>query len=150
MAEPPAPNVLAALLPAGTEPLVLAAIWATVDAERALAGIGLQGIMLADDRLLGATVSLIRPPVGEPIALLEPRTEGRLAATLAHNGEGPAGRYVVAAGGLADVEARATAAGVGLSREDDGPFGPSVLVLGGGTSGPHVILVDRPAGTIDR
>ena len=88
MSGSPATDALTLLLPSGTEPVVLAVIWATVDIERVLAGIGLAGEELPDDRLLGATVRLVRPPAGEPIALLEPRTEGRIAATLAQLGRG--------------------------------------------------------------
>jgi hypothetical protein len=150
MSGSPAIDVLALLLPAGTEPVVLAIIWATVDVERALAGIGLPGVAAPDDRLLGASVRLVRPPDAGPIALLEPVTEGLIAATLAKSGEGPAGRYVAAADGLANVRARAEVAGIAVGREDDGPFGPSLLVLGGGRAGPHLVLVDRSAGTIDR
>jgi 2-polyprenyl-6-methoxyphenol hydroxylase-like FAD-dependent oxidoreductase len=146
----PLTSIEAALLPGGVEPQVLAVIWATVDVERALAGIGLPGAELPDDQLLGALVRLVRPSDGDPIALLEPRTEGRIAATLARSGEGPVGRYVVAAEGLVSVVRRAAASGVALSDEEDGPFGRSRLVLAGPSSGPHLVLVDRPAGTIDR
>ncbi len=145
----PATDVLAALLPAGSEPEVLARIWATVDTGRVLAGVGLPGDELPDDPLLGAAVRLVRPPAEEPIALLEPRTEGLIAGTLARYGEGLAGRYVVAADGLADVARRAAAAGIALSRPEDGPFGPSVLVIADATAGRYLLLVERPAGTIE-
>ena len=148
--EPSAETVVARLLPPDSEPRVLAVIWATVDFDRVLAGIGLAAEALPDDRLLGAAVRLVRPPDGEPIALLEPTTEGRIAATLALLGEGPAGRYVLATGGLSSLVGRAAAAGIGINRADDGPFGPSILVLGGPPAGPHVVLVAAPAGTIDR
>jgi hypothetical protein len=146
---PATTDALAAVLPAGSEHEILAIIWATVDTERVLAGLGLPSVELPDDRLLGASVRLVRPAVGEPIAVLEPRKEGRLAATLAHAGEGRAGRYVVAADGLENVAARAAAAGILLSRREHGPFGLSFLVLRGATAGPHLVLVERPAGTID-
>jgi hypothetical protein len=146
----PAVDAVALLLSAGTEPVVLAVIWATVDAERAIAGIGIPAVKLADDRLLGATVRLVRPPGADAIALLEPLTEGRIAATLARNGEGPAGRYVAIADSLASVAARAEAAGLALSRPEIGPFGRSVLVIAATRAGPHLVLVDRPTGTIDR
>ena len=147
--EPSAETVVARLLPPDSEPRVLAVIWATVDFDRVLAGIGLAAEALPDDRLLGAAVRLVRPPDGEPIALLEPTTEGRIAATLAQVGEGPAGQYVLATGGLSSIVVRADA-GIGFKRADDGPFGPSILVLGGPPAGPHVVLVAAPAGTIDR
>jgi hypothetical protein len=149
MSATPAGDIAATLLPAGAEPVVLAVIWATVDADRVLAGIGLPGIELADDPLLGASVRLVRPSDGDPIALVEPRTEGLLAETLARSGEGPAGRYVLAADGLASVLVRAAAAGVALTRAEPGPFGQSVLVRGGPTAGPHLVLVERSTGTID-
>jgi hypothetical protein len=148
--EPPVEPVLARLLPAGGEPRVLAVIWATVDADRVLAGIGLAAEALADDTLLGAAVRLVRPLDGEPIALVEPTTEGLIALTLARSGEGPVGQYVLAAGGLAGLVARAVAAGIDVKTADKGPFGPSALVLGGPAAGPHVVLVTGPAGTIDR
>jgi hypothetical protein len=148
--EPTAEAVIARLLPAGGEPRVLAVIWATVDVDRVLAGIGLAAEALPDDELLGAAVRLARPLDGEPIALLEPTTEGRIAATLAQSGEGPAGQYVLATGGLSSLVERAAAAGIGIKRADEGPFGPSVLVLGGPVAGPHLVLVAGPAGTIDR
>jgi hypothetical protein len=148
--EPPVAPVIARLLPAGSEARLLAVIWATVDFDRVLAGLGEIGEALPDDTLLGAAVRLARPRDGQPIALLEPTTEGRIAATLAQSGEGPAGQYVLATGGLPSLVARASAAGIGIKRADDGPFGPSVLVLGGPPAGPHLVLVAGPAGTIDR
>ena len=150
MSGSPAAGLAAAFLPPGTAPEVLAVIWATVDADRVLAGIASACEPLADDPLLGATVRLVRPADGEPIAIVEPNAEGRLAAALARSGEGPVGLYVVAAGGLTGVVRRAAASRVSLSREEAGPFGRSVLVLDGLPSGPHLVLVDRPAGTIDR
>lgn len=148
--EPPVEAVIARLLPPGSEPRVLAIIWATVDVDRVLAGIGLAAERLPNDRLLGAAVRLARPLEGEPIALLEPTTEGRIAATLAQSGEGPAGQYVLATGGLSSLVVRAAAAGIGIKRADDGPFGASALVLGGPPAGPHFVLVAGPAGTIER
>jgi hypothetical protein len=138
------------LLPAGSHPEVVAVVWATVDLDRAVAETGLPAEVLPDDELLGAAVRLVRPPGADPIALLEPTTEGRLAATLAKSGEGRAGHYVRATDGLFSVVARATATRIGMKRANDGPFGPSALVLGGPATGPHLIIVDRPAGTIDR
>ena len=142
--------VIGRLLPAGSDPRVIAVIWATVDMDRVLAGIGLPAEALADDPLLGAAVRLVRPLEGEPIALVEPTTEGVIALTLARSGEGLVGQYVLAVGGLAGLVARAAAAGIDVKSAESGPFGPSVLVLGGPAAGPHVVLVTDPAGTIDR
>jgi hypothetical protein len=150
MTRPPtAKDDVVRLLAAGAEPDTLAIIWVTVDIDRVLAGIGATAVSVPDDPLLGAAVRLVRPPDEVPIALLEPRTEGRVAATLARSGEGPAGRYVAVADGLASVQARATGAEIVLSGVEDGPFGPSVLVLGGSAAAPYLVLVDRSAGTID-
>jgi hypothetical protein len=129
---------------------VLAVIWATVDRDRLLADLRLPVEPLVDDPSLGASVGLVRPAGEHPIAILEPLTEGRLAATLARHGEGPAGEYVESPVGFDALSAAATRADLVLSRPTDGPFGRSVLVLGGPVDGPHFVLVERPAGTIGR
>ncbi|MFM2105800.1 MAG: hypothetical protein RL338_832 [Chloroflexota bacterium] len=104
---------------------VLAGIgWATVDLERAAAA-------WPDRRLhrgapepgLGAT-TLVEGgavPGGIALVLLEPATEGRLAATLARHGEGPAVLYVVRAGA-----------------------GPRHLIRLPIVTGPHLILGEPP------
>jgi hypothetical protein len=129
---------------------VLALIWATVDRDRVVADLRLPVERLVDDPSLGASVGLVRPADGDPIAILEPLTEGRLAATLARDGEGPAGEYVEAPVGLDEIRAAATRADLVLGRPADGPFGRSVLVLSRPVDGPHLVLVERPAGTIGR
>jgi hypothetical protein len=134
--------------PAGRR--VLAVIWATVDRDRILARLLSTGENLADDPLLGASVTLVRPADGDPIAILEPVTEGRLAASLARHDEGPAGEYVEAPIPLDALGAAATAAGLAVSRAADGPFGRAVLVLSPAVVAPHFVLVERPPGTIGR
>jgi hypothetical protein len=129
---------------------VLAVMWATVDRDRVVGELQLPVEPLADDASLGASVGLVRPAGQHPIAILEPLTEGRLAATLARHGEGSAGEYVEAPVGLDAIGAAATRADIVLGRPADGPFGRSVLVLGGPVDGPHLVLVERPAGTIGR
>jgi anti-sigma factor RsiW len=141
---------IAALLPDGAEPRTIAELWATVDADRAIRDLGRSAERLADDPLLGASIRLVRDETGVAIAIAEPATEGRLAATLARFGEGPAGRYVRATDGIGAVVRRAATAQIRLSRAAGGPFGRAVLVLGGPAEGRHLILVERPAGTIDR
>ena len=148
--DPSVQSQIEGLLPPGRRVEVVAVMWATVDLDRVVAEMGLPAEPLPDDELLGAAVRLVHPPGTDSIALLEPTTEGRLAATLAKSGEGPAGHYVRAAGGLSRVIARAMAAGIGMKRANEGPFGPSALVLGGPAAGPHLIIVDRSPGTIDR
>lgn len=140
----------AASAPRPVERRVLAVILATVDRDRVVADLGLPVQLLADDPLLGASVGLVRPADRDPIAILEPSSEGRLAATLARHGEELAGEYVEAPVGHDAIRVAATAAGLVLSRSADGPFGPSVLVLAGPVDGPHLVLVERPAGTIGR
>jgi hypothetical protein len=129
---------------------VLAEIWATVDLDRAMGDLATTGDALPDDPLLGAAIRLVRRETGPPIALAEPITEGRLAASLARFGEGPAGHYVVTPNGLPVAARELAARGVLVSRPADGPFGRSMLVLGGPVAGPHLVLVAPAAGTIDQ
>ncbi len=125
----------------------LAQILATVDLERSLADRGREAEVstAVDEPLLGARVVLIRDPDASTLAVAEPSTEGRLAASLARHGEGPAGRYAAVPNGddLQAFRRRAAAAGVGVSRVAIGPFGRSVLVLNGPATGPHLIVVER-------
>lgn len=140
----------------------LAVIWATVDLERVLRDLGVEPALAAatvDDPLLGARVLVLDLDESVPaavgtvidlvgqhrVALAEPSTEGRLAASLARHGEGPAGRYVGVTLGLATIATRAAAAGIAISRPETGPFGPEVLVLGGRLGSPHLILVEVAA-----
>jgi len=129
---------------------VVARIWRTVDLERTVAELGLEAEPLADDALLGARGVLVRPPDGLPVAILEPATEGRLAAALARLGEGDAGSYFEAREGLDAVRA----AGLPLGPEAIGPFGRSALLRPGPVVPdpgpmPFVILVEGSAATID-
>jgi hypothetical protein len=121
--------------------------WATVDADRmsaaVVAGAARSFQAMPDDEHLGARV---RGSLGwRPGTLvLEPVTEGRLAATLARGGEGPAALYLVAGhGGLEDASAGAV---------KPGPLGPALLLPGGVIWGPHLLVVapvDRTPGTIN-
>jgi hypothetical protein len=121
--------------------MTLATIWATVDLERTLAQRHLPVTVSAIDTLLGARVVVVLgAELGPPVAVAEPSTEGRLAATLARHGEGPAGRYVAVTDDLGRAGDRARTAGIALSRLGDGPFGPSMLVLTGSATRPHLIL----------
>jgi hypothetical protein len=132
--------------------------WATVDLEAAAESVLTVGGRVepaAADELLGARCVLIRQAAGAgDVVLLEPSTEGRLAATLARHGEGRAVTYLVASD---DPAVRMGAAGVPLSAPARGPLGQGRLVLGGDPRGPHVIAVHRadtgqgpPAATIER
>jgi hypothetical protein len=109
------------------------------------------------DEHLGGRARL-REGAGLPGAwtvLLEPSTEGRVAASLARDGEGPCALYLRPAANLdAWVEA-ARARGVTVSARLEGPFGDQVM-LASGPTGPHVIVTEGrspvsagpPAGTI--
>jgi hypothetical protein len=134
----------------------LADIWATVELERALRERGRnpdEAAAAVTDPHLGARLVVIAHDdgrdegvaTGPALALAEPTTEGRLAASLARNGEGPAGRYVALPDGdtLDAYRRRAHAAGIAISRVEPGPFGRSVLLLGQPVAGPHLIVVER-------
>jgi hypothetical protein len=140
---------LAWLGDAGRSLRTLPVIWATVDMERALVEFGLdpgRAAAAIDDPLLGARVLVVgQGDVDTTIALAEQSTEGRLAATLARHGEGPAGRYVGVPIDLDEIRTLAAAAGIAISRPAVGPFGRQVLVLGAGLGGRSLVLVEPPA-----
>jgi GNAT superfamily N-acetyltransferase len=102
---------LGAVAPSGTR--IVAVGWATVDTERVLttgmADLGIAASPSArfrpapDDVTLGAFAR--RADLGDGVLLLlEPRTEGRLAAGLARHGEGPLALYVTGPGSSAGAE----------------------------------------------
>ena len=82
------------------------------------------------------------------LVLLEPKTEGRMAARLARHGEGPAVLYVAGTPGLDATVAAWRAAGIPAGSRASGPFGPSVLAVGPSGS-PEVVAVaeGRPHGS---
>ncbi len=149
--------------PAGADgvPLVLAGVgWATVELDRAEADLG-PWLGEADppaggagggppaavrDPQLGAVARVWRGGglPGDRFVLLEPDTEGRLAASLARDGEGPCTIYLRPAVGLAAWAAGARDRGVALGTTQVGPLGSARLVLGGPVAGPHLLLVDAP------
>ena len=110
---------------AGPGAVILAGLWATVDTDRALAELGARvGPAVANDELLGARVSVVPATTFRAVlAVAEPITEGRLAATLARHGEGPAGRYVAVADDLAAARGRAAARGNAGTRRASGGTG---------------------------
>jgi hypothetical protein len=137
----------------GGRPIALG--WATVELERAAVELGTDlgtepGRFLdaPGTRALGARCRVAHGvlPGDLALVLLEPATEGRLAATLARFAEGPAAFWLSVndLGSMADEQ---QAGGVWLSVERAGPFGPERLVLDGPVHGPHQLLVER-AGTI--
>jgi hypothetical protein len=140
---------------------LLAVGWATVDLDRAAAEIlgrhdlrGARGREAADDGWLGARTRVLEPgygsgasghlaSAGPAVVLLEPATEGRVAAALARWGEGPVAVYVSVPG----PAGRATR---------PGPFGSAELLHARRPWGPFVLAIARgpdrpggpPAGTI--
>ena len=119
--------------------------WATVDLDLAQHDLGSSGGSAEpvraedapDDALLGSRCRVIHPPGADPLVLLTPSTEGRLAASLARHGEGLAVHYLIAGPDAAD---RLAAGGLGMSSEADGPLGRQRLVLGGPRWGPHIVV----------
>jgi hypothetical protein len=121
----------------GLADLPLAGIgWATVEGERAIRE--LDALLAGDtaeanpgswteldrDAILGARVwrrQTAAPPARPVVFVLEPDTEGRLAASLARFGEGVAVIYL-----------------------GDGPLGAGRLIRGGKPWGPHVIALGEP------
>ena len=143
----------------GAEPLGLVGLgWCTVELERAeleldpwlgprpsrtSPGVELDRDGFLADEHLGARV-LLREGAGLPgewMVLLEPSTEGRTAASLARDGEGPCALYLRAASGLDAWLDAARDGGVTASSQRDGPFGVQVL-LAGSPAGPHVIVTE--------
>ncbi|HSO28267.1 MAG TPA: hypothetical protein VLS28_00035 [Candidatus Sulfomarinibacteraceae bacterium] len=119
--------------------------WATVELDRAVeevaaahADLGPPQIGPAGDaRLLGARCRLLRFGGDRAVLLLEPSTEGRLAAALARFGEGRVARYLLVDAGAPE---RARRAGFALGSEGRGPFGPERLVIVGPRHGPFLVL----------
>jgi len=140
-------RIVAALAAAPGEPIALG--WATVELDRAASELAAElGISRAaflpavDSIVLGARCRVAYEvlPGGQPLAILEPRTEGRLAALLARRGEGPAATWTRSAGPSAGRRGPAYPGPFGFERlEDDGP-----------AYGPYPLLVEDETGTIDR
>jgi hypothetical protein len=125
--------------------------WATVDLDRARREMaprlvdGTQFEAAPDSEQLGARClvgELRQPADARWLVLLEPATEGRLAASLARHGEGFRATWetTVDDADLAGHRRRA-------SVRRPGPLGPERLVAGGPVHGPYRLLL-APA-TID-
>jgi len=121
--------------------------WATVELDRAASELARDlGFPVGAFRdaigseALGAHCRVVHGalPDGLSLAILEPATEGRLAATLARFGEGPVVVWYTTDEGVS-VEAVVGRAG---------PFGPERLVTGDPVHGPHRFLIGPRAGTI--
>lgn len=144
-------------------PRFLALGWATVDLDRAAAEwTGRAWLAAPPDTFLGArTLVGALDPTGSyadttgtsadttlpdgraapAIVLLEPDTEGRLAAALARHGEGPAAMYIaLSSGAFRTAMARLAVLGVRVS-SGRGPFGAGIAVAGAPASSPTLVLV---------
>ena len=130
--------------------------WATVELDRAEAE--LDPWLFAAERSAGDGDAHADPHLGArtrlrhgtslpggTLVLAEPDTEGRLAAALARDGEGPCALYLRSAEGLDAWAAAARGRGVRLSARRRGPLGTAVLLLGRRGAGPHVLIVENSA-----
>jgi hypothetical protein len=129
--------------------------WATVELDRAAIELGaLLGrppeafVDTAPSSSLGARCRIAPDSLGPGVALvlLEPSTEGRLAASLARHGEGPMAVWL-GVSTLSDAEAILRRAAVAISAPDRGPLGLERLLLDGPIHGPHRLVVEL-TGTI--
>ena len=113
--------------------------WATVELDRAARELASDRACVAAPRDAALGASAMRSPVqkgGPPaIVLLEPDTEGLLAAALARFGEGVLAVYL---GPLdrADVDDTPR-----LGPPRPGPLGPARLVIGRPAWGPHALVL---------
>ena len=115
--------------------------WATVDLERTspvcrMGGGRARGpsVGATDEPALGARAPWPRRRARLALVILEPSTEGRLAAALARRGEGIACLYVE---GATPIAGRLTALGrPGRLLPHDRPWGPFVILLGPAGPGP--------------
>lgn len=124
--------------------------WATVELDRA--ALELSHLLRRGATFAAAPSSVVlgaRCRVGPAaadgtlrIVLLEPDTEGRLAATLARHGEGWRVTWQVGPGPATGV---GRAPGTALSAARPGPLGPERLLLRSQLEPPHRLLVDVPS-----
>jgi hypothetical protein len=137
--------------PAGSPWVVAAVGWATVDLDRAQRELGAWLDPVdgqsgdVSEPLLGARARVLAASAlpGGRLVLLEPVTEGRLAASLARDGEGPCALYLAAADpGLEPWLRDARGRGVAVSKPSGGPLGPAALLFIAPVGGPHVLIVD--------
>ncbi len=135
--QPSEANVVAALRCVGVG-------LATVDTERIASQQGLHVVPAAPDLVLGARASdALGPGIARiHLLILEPRTEGRVAASLARWGEGPVALYLRPSAGLAAARDRVLAGGGRVTSTAAGPFGRSFAVAEGPAWGPHLVIVE--------
>jgi len=142
-----------ALVAIGAQPVALG--WATVELDRASLELGAelgiqpgQFIPAAPTPALGARCRMAQDvvPTGVALVILEPSTEGRLAASLARRGEGPAAVWLAVAS-LPEAVTTLRRTGVATSVPGIGPLGRECLLHDRPIHGPHRLVVEL-AGTI--
>ena len=124
--------------------------WATVELDRAArdlaVGVAVRSRDLSDDTLLGARCRLVEAENRDEVLLLEPATEGRLAASLARFGEGPVALYFLApADRFGEVIEELGRSGLVMSAEAPGPFGRERLVAGAPPGRLHLLIGEDAA-----
>ena len=122
---------------------IVALGWATVEIARAEIELG--AVIGSDeawaeappDAVLGARAAVCRPQsaAGPVVVLLEPDTEGRLAASLARHGEGVAAIYVTRSREM-------TLAPGSFGIPAGGPLGRARRLAGGGSGEPSILVLD--------
>jgi hypothetical protein len=153
-----ASSVAPARLPVGAGRLV-AVGWATVETERAVAelaaGLGTDASAFVAGRAsaaLGAVCVVAEAilPGALSLVVLEPSTEGRVAAGLARWDEGPLVAWYAGPPTASALAAPAAGPAPGdRAAGSPGPLGPERLVRGDPLTGPHRLLVGTRTGTID-
>jgi hypothetical protein len=122
--------------------------WATVELERAASELAAElriaaaaFLPAADSVILGARCVVAYGVLadGQPLAILEPRTEGRLAALLARRGEGPAATWARSEGSASERR---------TGTASPGPFGFERLASGWPAHGHYRLLIEDGPGTI--
>jgi len=137
---------------------------ATVDADRYALERGWSVAQAGRDPALGAVAAVVGPKasdVADPASpspvltiLLEPDTEGRIAASLARSGEGLAALFLAPLDSIAEAHSAAVVRGVVFTVLSTGLLGRQLTVAGGPAWGPHIVIVERdgerrPTHTID-
>ncbi|MBI2777170.1 MAG: hypothetical protein HYX57_07935 [Chloroflexi bacterium] len=117
--------------------------WATVELDRAARELGAPdgGTELPADPMIGALVRRLAFTDRQPVLVLEPSTEGPLAAALARHGEGLLARYLLVAADPGDALRRA---GIPVTAPAAGPLGTQRLVVPTRRDGPFIVIVGPP------
>jgi GNAT superfamily N-acetyltransferase len=124
---------------APAESTVAAIGWSTVDIERAERDLGLAFRDAPPDAILGARSRVATGALAVPLVLLEPATEGRLAASLARLGEGPVVTWLAGAIPAAGQAGGPSRGPFGEERLERGPsHGPYRLFLAPATIGAMI------------